>query len=231
VAKIALFESSAGEELTTLDEYVARMPEGQEHVLCLAGASRRALESSPHLEAVRERGFEVLYLVDPVDEWVLERLTEYDGKSLKALDRGEAGLETEERKQVLEQQEREQRDLLEALEGELKADVQKVRFSSRLKDSPAVLVDDESAMGPYMERLMRQTGHEPPPRKRILELNPDHPVLARMKALHDADPASARLKDFAHLLLGQALLAEGSPLKDPVRFGKLVSDLMVAAGD
>jgi len=230
VAKVSLFESSAGDELTTLEEYVGRMPAGQEHILCLAGTSRRAVESSPHLEAVRERGFEVLYLVDPVDEWVLERLPEFDGKQLKSLDRGEAGLETAERKQVLEQQEREQRDLLEALERELQDDVQKVRFSSRLKDSPAVLVDDESAMGPYMERLMRQSGHEPPPRKRILELNPDHPVLARMKALHDADPASARLKDFAHLLEGQALLAEGSPLKDPVRFGKLVSDLMVAAG-
>ena len=104
-----------------------------------------------------------------------------------------------------------------------------MRFSSRLKDSPAVLVDDESAMGPYMERMMRQAGQDLPTPKRILELNPDHPVLARLKTLHDEDSASPRVKEFAQLLHGQALLAEGSPLKDPQRFSKLVSDLMLGA--
>ena len=227
VAKLSLFESSASEELTTLDEYVARMPEGQEHIYCLAGANRKAVETSPHMEAVRERGFEVLYFVDPVDEWVLERLSTYEEKPLKLLDKGDVTFDSDERKEQREEQEREMRDLLEMLEGELKETVEKVRFSSRLKDSPAVLVDDESAMGPYMERLMRQSGQELPARKRILELNPDHPVLARLKALHDADAGDQRVKDYATLLHGQALLAEGSPLDDPQRFGQLVSDLMV----
>lgn len=227
--KVALWETSASEDLTTLDEYLERMPEGQEHIYCLAAASRDAAVSSPHMEAVRERGLEVLYFVDPVDEWVLERLSTYEEKTLKLLDKGDLGLDSDERKEAREEQEREMRDLLGVLETELSDEIQAVRFSSRLKDSPAVLVDDESAMGPYMERMMRQAGQDLPTPKRILELNPDHPVLARLKTLHDADAASPRVKEFAQLLHGQALLAEGSPLKDPQRFGQLISDLMVGA--
>ena len=226
VAAVSLFESSTQDGPTTLDEYVERMPEGQDDIYCLAGAGRAALEQSPHLEALAARGAEVLFLVDPVDEWVVERLSEYGEKKLKQVDKGEFE-EVEESKLEREQKEREARDLLGALEQHLGEHVQTVRFSTRLKDSAAVLVDAEGAMGPHMERLMRQSGHDLPARKRILELNPDHPVLERLGALHGEDPGSERIGEFADLLHGQALLAEGSPVPDARRFGRLVSDLML----
>jgi molecular chaperone HtpG len=104
-----------------------------------------------------------------------------------------------------------------------------VRFSTRLADSPAVLVDDPRSLGPTMERMMRHSGEEPPPRKRILELNPKHPLIERLRELVESDAASPRIKDWSDLLHGQALLAEGSALPDPARFGRLVTDLMLAA--
>jgi molecular chaperone HtpG len=226
VASLCLFESSAGEELTTLDEYVERMGE-REEIWCLEARDRAAAETSPHLEAVRAKEQEALFLVDPVDEWVLERLREYKEKKLVSLEKGDVELGGESEKEQREQREREQRDLLDRLETELSEHVSGVRFSSRLVDSAAVLVAEEGAPGPYMERLMKQSGHDLPTRKRILELNPEHPVLERLKSLHDEDASSERVKEFADLLHGQALLAEGSPLPDPQRFGKLVSDLMV----
>ena len=229
VARVALFETTRGEEPTTLDEYVARMAEGQEAIHCLSAPDRESALRSPHLERVRARGLEALLLVDAVDEWVLTRLREWKAKPLQALERGQADLDSPEGKEEREQQERELRPLLETLEGELAGQVERVRFSSRLVESPAVLVDEESSVGPQMERMLRQTGREAPKRRRVLELNPGHPVVARMQALHAGDPRSPRIAQFAQLLHGQALLAEGSPLPDPARFGKLVNELMLAA--
>jgi molecular chaperone HtpG len=226
IAALCLFETSASEELTTLDEYIERMGE-REQIWCLEARDRSAAESSPHLEAVRAREQEALLFIDPVDEWVLERLGEYKEKKLVSLERGEVELGSEVEKEDREQREREHRELLERLETELSDHVSSVRLSNRLVDSAAVLVAEEGAPGPYMERMMRQAGRDLPARKRILELNPEHPVLERLKGLHEEDASSERVKEFADLLHGQALLAEGSPLPDPQRFGKLVSALMI----
>jgi molecular chaperone HtpG len=229
VASIALWPSSRDGESTTLDEYIARMPSAQSVIYVLGGGDLATARRSPHLEALAARGFEALFLCEPIDEWVRDRLPEYKGKKLVSIDKGELDFASEADKFDRENKEREYRSLLERLETELAAHVAKVRFSSRLKDSAAVLVDDEHAPGPHMERLMRQTGQAPPPRKRILELNADHPLIARLKSIHDADAASPRLREFAELLHGQALLAEGSVLPDAPRFSKLLSDLMLAA--
>jgi molecular chaperone HtpG len=229
LAGLILCESSRDEGATTLAEASARLGADDDPLLCLLADDLEAARRSPHTEAWRARGREVLFFTDPVDEWVLERLGEFRGRKLVRVDRGEALPDGEAQREELEQRERDERALLEALEARLAGRVARVRFSGRLVDSPAVLVDEEGSVGPHMERLMRQAGHEVPPRRRTLELNPGHPLVERMAALAREEPSSPRLADLADLLHGQALLAEGSPLPDPTRFGKLVSDLMLAA--
>jgi molecular chaperone HtpG len=226
ISGICLFESSkAG--LATLAEYVGRMPEDQEAIYTIHGPDRKTVESSPHLEALTARGFEVLFLVDPVDEWMLQRLQEFDGKPLKSVERGQIDLEGDETKDEREKKQEEFKDLLEAMQATLEQDVKEVRFSSRLKSSAAVLVSDEGGLSPSLERMLKSSGQEIPKQKRILELNPDHALLGGLKRLFDVDAKSPRIGEYAEMLLGQALLAEGSALEDPARFTRLVTDLMV----
>lgn len=232
LSKLLLFESSRavadGSETTptTLAEYVARKPADQKAIWYLTGESRHVLEGSPHLEAFRKRGIEVLYFTDPIDEWLLQRLTTFEGLPLKAVDRGESELEAPSEKEAREALDREHRDLLSALETRLGGDVKTVRFSTRLAESPAVLVNDENAVSPHMERILRAANQDVKREKRILELNPDHALVKRLTSLYAADPRSGRVGDLVDLLHGQALLAEGSPLPDPARFAKLVSRLV-----
>jgi len=229
ISKIALFESSKTAGWTTLDEYVGRMPLKQEAIYTIVGSDKRTVEASPHLEALRAAGFEVLYLTDPVDEWVLQRLTEFDGKPIRQVEKGELETGDEEAKKKREAKQAEYKDLLEALAGALADDVSEVRFTGRLENSPAVLVSERDALSVHLERALRSSGRELPRRKRILELNPEHRLVGGLKKVFDVDPKSPRIAEYAQLLHGQALLAEGSPLPDPARFSKLVTELMVAA--
>ena len=230
LAELVLFQGTGDEEWTTLGEYLERAAEDQEAIYCLAGGDRATVEGSPHLEALRARGCEVLFLLDPVDEWVLQHLREFRGKPLRVVNQGALDLGDDAEREAREDREREFRPLLEALETRLTEQVESVRFGGRLKESPAVLVSKEGAPGPAMRRMLSETrGTELPEPKRILELNPDHALVARMHALCAEDAHSPRLADMADLLLGQALLAEGSKLPDPRRFAQLVTELMVAA--
>src|SRR5262249_46994078 len=145
IASLALWPSSNGDELATLDEYIARMPSGQTSIYVLGGDDLAAARRSPHLEALKARNYETLFLCEPIDEWVLERLREYKGKKLVAIDKGQLDFASEADKFDRENKEREYRTLLERVETLLATHVSKVRFSTRLKDSPAVLVDDEFA--------------------------------------------------------------------------------------
>jgi molecular chaperone HtpG len=237
ISKIALFETShvaedaaSGEpSVTTLGEYVSRMRPDQKAIYYLAGADRRMLGASPHLEAFQKRGLEVLLMSDPVDEWLLERLREFDKRPLQAIDRGELELDSAAEKQSREDLEREHRDMLGALERELAQEVKSVRFTNRLTDSPAVLVNDAGALSPNMERILRAAKQEVRHEKRILELNPDHPLIKRIEEIHRAKAGSSEFKDYGELLYAQALLAEGSPLPDAARFAKLLTKLMIGA--
>jgi molecular chaperone HtpG len=229
LAQLLLCETSLGQGLATIAEYVARLPEGQDELLCLAADDSASAARSPHLEGWRAAGREVLLFTDPVDEWVLEHCRELAGKRLRRIDRGEALPQGETQREELEQRERDERALLEALEARLSEHVARVRFSARLVESPAVLVDDPGAVGPHLQRALRQSGQEPPPRKRTLELNPQHPLVERLAALARETPGAPRVGELAELLHGQALLAEGSPLPDPARFGKLLNDLLLAS--
>ena len=262
ITELLLFQSSHGEseeDRTTLAEYVSRMKEGQKEIFYLTGESREQVANSPHLEAFREKGVEVLYLVDPVDELLTQYLTEYDGKRLKSVGKGTVDLgdekEVEERKKELEQKEEEFKSLTERLQKELDEHVKHVRLSTRLTASPACLVGAEHDYSPQLEKLLQKGKGGGPKQRRILELNPEHPVVRKIREQlgesvseaksGDGDETAAAAKkgkakpkakkkaagelpvgDYAQLLFGYALLAEGSELPDPARFNRAVADLM-----
>jgi molecular chaperone HtpG len=224
IASLLLFESTKTEadKRTSLDEYVERMPNDQQEILYLTGENRELIENSPYLESFKAKGQEVLLLTDPIDEFVVAALPEYKEKKLKAVDRGTldgAGVE-EEKKQRFE-------GLLDYMKQKL-GEVKEVRLSSRLKESAACLVADEGAMGAHLERLMRQMGRgqELPGSQRILELNADHPAVEAMQKLHAANAADPRLEIYCRLLYDEAVIAEGSKVKDPLAFARRINELL-----
>jgi molecular chaperone HtpG len=174
----------------------------------------------------------VLYLLDAVDELMVSSLGEFQGKRLRSVADGSIDLGTEEERKTareeLDQKRGEYRELVASLQGRLDKWVREVRLSNRLTASPARLVTEEGDLSPHLERLLRQTeaGLELPAQKRVLELNPGHEVVTKLRARYDDDKHDARIEDYAHLLLGYALLAEGSELPDPARFNRLLVDLM-----
>ena len=229
------FPSSADDtELTSLAEYVERMADDQEAIYFITGESRAAVARSPHLEAFTAKGYEVLYLTDPIDEIMVGHLGEFDGKPLKSVGKGEVELGTEEEKKEAEEARKEKQaaheGLLSAIRAALDEHVKEVRLSSRLTESAVCLVGEEHDMSPQLQRLLKQHNQDAPNIKRILEINPQHPVLATLQTLYDEDPESARIVEYAKLLHGQALLTEGSPVPDPVEFSRLVAGLMVGGG-
>jgi molecular chaperone HtpG len=224
---LLLFASSRdGESLTTLKEYVERMPEGQQDVWYLTGASREQVENSPALEAFRARGWEVLYLTDPVDELVVQSLTEFEGKRLRSAGKGAVELEDGAAKDAGEARQKEFEPFLEALRTRLETWVKEVRLSGRLTKSPAVLVVAEHDHSPHLERLLAAGRAGGSRQRRILELNPTHPLVRGLRRRFDADAGDPVVGDYAELLLGWSLLAEGSEPHDPVRFTQLVAGLM-----
>jgi molecular chaperone HtpG len=233
IVPLLLFPSSNDPALLTdLSGYVGRMKEGQTDIYYLAGENRSVVEASPHLEAFAERGYEVLYLLDPVDEFMVQSLDQHEGKSLRSVAEAEASLGSEEERKTareeLERRHGEYRELLASLQGKLDAWVREVRLSSLLKSSPARLLTSEGDLSPQLERILRQTetGIALPHRKRVLEVNPSHPVVEKLRARYDEDKHDARLDDYAYLLLSYALLSEGTELPDPGRFNRLLADLM-----
>jgi molecular chaperone HtpG len=235
--ELVLFESTKTEAgaPVSLKEYVERMPEGQKEIYYITGTSRATVENSPHLEICRKKEYEVLFLTDPIDEWLVQAMTEYDGKKLKSVLSGklELGSEEEEKAEGEKKKEAEKQygDLLSFIKGKLEDRVQEVRLSGRLTDSACCLVADEYGMNANMERILKAMNQEVPESKRILELNPDHAITKIMQKLFDKDKENSKLDDYCELLFDQALLTEGSPIKDPLRFTKLISELMVAAGE
>ncbi|HAK54784.1 MAG TPA: molecular chaperone HtpG [Acidobacteria bacterium] len=231
---LLLFQSSHNPSaLTTLDEYVARMKPEQTEIYYLTGESRAVVEHSPHLEAFQSKGYEVLYLVDPVDELVAERVQEFSGKPVKSVGKGTVELGNEdERKQAeadLSEQRKRYGSLLEFLQTTLADDIKEARLSSRLTTSPVCLVGADGDLSPALERMLRrsQGADAVTQQKRILEVNPKHPIAAKLQERFEANQDDSVLVDYAQLLLGYALLAEGSELPDPARFNRAIGDLMV----
>ncbi|HEU0051995.1 MAG TPA: molecular chaperone HtpG [Longimicrobium sp.] len=227
VLDLLLFSSSRdAEALTTLKEYVERMPEGQQDIWYLTGESREQIENSPALEAFRDRGWEVLYLTEPVDELVAQSLTDFDGKRLRSAGKGAVELEQGEKKEGEEERKKEFEPFLEAVRKRLETWVKEVRLSGRLKRSPAVLVVAEHDYSPQLERILSAGRGDGVRQRRILELNAEHPLVTGLRARFTDNPNDPVVGDYAELLLGWSLLAEGAAPHDPVRFTQLVAGLM-----
>ena len=231
IVSLLLFESSNDpEKLATLKDYVARMPADQEEIFYLTGESRTVVENSPHLEAFKAKGYEVLYLVDTVDELLVQYLTEFEGKKLKSVGKGTVLLgNEEERTQAEEELKKEQEEsagLLQIIQQRLDQYLKEVRLTNRLTNSPVCLVGGEMDFSPQMERLLQMGGADRPKQKRIMELNPRHEIVVKMRERYQKDNADPKLSKYAELLYGYAVLAEGSDLPDPPQFNRVLAELM-----
>ncbi|HSO07950.1 MAG TPA: molecular chaperone HtpG [Pelomicrobium sp.] len=230
IARLLRFASTHADsdaEIVSLADYVSRMKEGQGAIYYLTADSFAAAKSSPHLEVFRRKGVEVLLLADRVDEWVVGHLTEFDGKPLASVAKGDldlGALEDEAEKAQRRQEEGELKPLVDRVRAALAERVEDVRVTHRLTESPACLVAGEHALGAHLERLLKMAGQTVPVSKPILELNPRHPVVRRLG--EEAD--DARFADWSHLLFEQALLAEGGQLEDPGAFVRRLNQLMFA---
>jgi len=217
------------EQSVSLADYISRMKDGQDKVWFITADSFAAARNSPHLEIFRKKGIEVLLMHDRVDEWVVSSLTEFQGKNLASVAKGDLDLGTLEDEQEKEAQKQEAealKDLAERIRKVLESQVQEVRVTHRLTDSPACLVADAHAMGMNLERLLKAAGQQTGGSKPILEINPRHPIVTRL----DAESDETRFADWSHVLFDQALLAEGGQLEDPAAFVKRVNQLMLAMG-
>jgi molecular chaperone HtpG len=221
---IASFDSTHDpEKPTTLAQYVERMPDGQAHIYYLTGENRTAIEHSPHLEAFQAKGFEVLVLTDPIDEMWVSAVPAFGGKQFQSIAKGEVDLETDEEKSAAEERRKDFADLLTWMTTALTDSVREVRLSSRLTTSPACLVGDTFDLSPNLEKMYRAMGQELPQVKRILELNPTHPLVTGLRDAHRDRAGDAGLPEVAELIYGMALLAEGGELTDPARFTRLLA--------
>ncbi|WP_414170301.1 molecular chaperone HtpG [Streptoverticillium reticulum] len=219
-------------EPTTLKQYVERMRDGQEDIYYLSGESRQGIENSPHMEAFRDRGIEVLLLTDAVDEVWADAVGEYEGKKLRSIAKGHIDLDAKDEETSdgeREKQTEEYAGLLGWMKEQLDEDIKDVRLSSRLTASPACIVSDAHDLTPALENMYRAMGQEVPRAKRILELNPDHQLVKGLNQAYKEREDRTELAGTAELLHGLAVLAEGGQPKEPARFVKLMADRLERA--
>ncbi|MGK2881527.1 MAG: molecular chaperone HtpG [Mycobacterium sp.] len=225
VLRVSSFASTfSDDESTTLAGYVERMKDGQEQIFYATGDSRQQLLSSPHLEAFKAKGYEVLLLTDPVDEVWVESVPEFEGKALQSVAKGEVDLGSSDDEAAEDTDGADFAELLTWLKETLDDHVKEVRLSTRLTASPACLITDTFGITPQLARMYRASGQEVPVGKRILELNPDHALITGLRQALTDTPGSDKLVETAELLYGTAVLAEGGVLDDPARFAALLAD-------
>jgi molecular chaperone HtpG len=231
-----LYSASTREDaqLTSLSDYVERMPEEQDVIYYMTGQSCEVMAGSPHLEAFKEKGIEVLLFSDPVDDvWLEQMPPEYAGKQWRSVGRGEIELGASEDKEkndeARKQDEESYKDLIACLRGAVQDDVKEVRLSTRLTSSPACLVLEEGDLSPQIQAMLRQAGQDVPENKPILELNPTHEVMTKLQAIFEENGTDPRLQEYARLLYAHALLAEGGQLPDPAAFTRQLADVMIRA--
>jgi len=222
IAELIRYKTTKSDDkLISLKEYVGNMKPDQKDIYYITGESLSSIINSPHLEALNEKEYEVLLLTDPVDEWVVMSLTEYDGKPLKSAEKGDLDIEGDKKA--------EKGDfaaLFEHIKTRLDKTIKEVKPSTRLKESVACLSGDTYDMSAYMEKILKSTGQKTPDTKRVLELNTDHPVVMNLKELFDKDKKSEIVNDYADLLFDMATIGEGGKIENPARFSKLVGELM-----
>ncbi|NLD15209.1 MAG: molecular chaperone HtpG [Gammaproteobacteria bacterium] len=229
IAGLLRFASTNGTDGTqnvSLADYISRVKEGQDKIYYLTGDSYGHIKNSPHLEVFRKKGIEVLLLSDRIDEWMMNYLTEFDGKSFVDVARGDldlGGLDSEEDKKAQEAVAKEKEALVERLNGVLKEQVAEVRVSHRLTDSPAILAIGEQDLGLQMRQILEASGQKVPESKPVFEFNPAHPLLEKLDNEADED----RFADLALILFDQAALAAGDSIKDPAAYVQRLNKLLV----
>jgi molecular chaperone HtpG len=222
--RFASTHTDSAEQTVSLAEYVSRMKEGQDKIYYVTGESFNAAKNSPHLEIFRKKGVEVLVLSDRVDEWMLSFMTEFDGKQLTSVAKGGldlGSLSDEKEQKEHEETEKQFKDLVERMKKVLEDKAKDVRVTFRLTDSPACLIADENELSGNLLRMLKAAGQSAPDMKPILEINPEHPLLAKLK--ND----DQHFDDWTNLLFDQALLAEGGQLNDPASFVKRMNQLLL----
>ena len=228
IAKLARFASThsdSAEQTVSLADYVSRMKEGQDKIYYVTGDSYTAAKNSPHLEIFRKKGVEVLLLSDRVDEWMLSFFPEFEGKSLVSVAKGGldlGALADEAEKKEQKETEEQYKDLIERMKKILDSKVKDVRITFRLTDSPACLVADEHELSGNLLRMLKAAGQQAPDTKPILEINPQHPLVLKLKY------EDKQFDDWATILFDQALLAEGGQLQDPAAFVKRINQMLLA---
>lgn len=226
---LLMFYSSKEKKLVTLDEYVNRMPEGQEAIYFASGESVDKIDKLPQTELVKEKEFEILYLTDNVDEFTIQTLMTYKEKPFKNITQGDLNLETEEEKKEIEAKTEENKSMLTSLKDALDGKVKEVKISSRLKSNPVCLTSDEG-MSFEMEKVLSAMPEGNPygmKATRILEINPNHPIFDALQSVYQKDADA--VKEYADLLYQQALLIEGFSIEDPIEFSRKICDFMVKA--
>lgn len=225
---LLLFHTTHSDKMTTLDEYVTRMKPEQKEIYFMTGDSLHQVQNSPYLEKLRAKSLEVLLLVDPVDEWVTESLKEFKGKTLQSITREDLNIDSEEEKKQNEEKQKQQmvkyQGLIEKMKKSLEAYIKDIKLSDRLTESAVCLVSGAQDPSAHMERILSQISQEKSSlgkTKRILEINPEHSVIQKMLDLNEE-----QIGKWSEILYGQALLNEGSQLPDPLKFSKLVSEMM-----
>lgn len=230
IAKLLRFsttKSDGQEQSVSLDDYIGRLQEGQDKIYYVSADSYSAASSSPHLEIFRKKDIEVVLLYDRIDEWLVNHLTEYADKQLVSVAKGALDLgDVEEDKEKIEKAEGEYKDLLEKAKETLSEKVKEVRMTHRLTKSPACLVADEHDMGANMQRILSSVGQAAPMTKPILELNPEHDLVVRLRDENSGE----RFDDWINVLFDQALLAEGGQLDDPAAYVSRMNDLLLELG-
>ncbi len=225
IKDIVLYESMNSEpgKRITLSEYVAAMPESQKDIYFITGEKRASVASNPALEYFRKNGYDVLFMTDPIDDWIMQSMFQYQKKSFKSVDKGD--FEIDGAAEKIKEANEKYAKLVEFFKSEYSEKVSEVRFTGRLTDSPCCLITDGGAMSPHLERLFKAMHQDVPVSKRILELNPVSPLVEKLNVLAEKGD-SVELKKYAAVLYGQALLAEGSPLDDPAAFAKNVTEIL-----
>ncbi|MGD9686945.1 MAG: molecular chaperone HtpG [Desulfobacter sp.] len=213
--------TKSGDKYVTLDQYIENMKEDQKEIYYITGENLASLLNSPLLEALKAKDYEVLLMVDPIDEWVTQSLPEYKEKKLKSAEKGDLDLE-----KVDDEKKNEYSALLSFLKGKLESKVKDVVVSKRLKNSISCLAGDEWAMSAYMQKILKASGQKAPDQKRALEVNVNHPVMEKIKSVFESDTTNPVLTDYCDLLYDIAVISEGGKLDNPSRFSALVGDLM-----
>ena len=226
IADLARYKTTKSDgAYVSLKDYVIRMKPDQKEIYYITGENMSTLINSPHLEKLKDKDYEVLLMTDPIDEWVVQALTEYEKKPLVSAEKGDLKIDDEKK----EEKAKELDSLFEFIKTELAEKIKEVRPSTRLKDSVACLSSDEGEMSAYMEKIMKATGNAGPDAKRVLELNVDHPAITKMKELFEKDKKDMRLKDYSQLLFDMAVISEGGKIENPSRFNKQVGELLSGA--